>query len=161
LSQGQQQAVHNAIAARILADRRISIADTNVVLTHALLGKSNLVLAVLARSVLTAAPEIGRELREWFFLLRSVRTDRLIYPESPAISRMLRLAQFKLIAEGNDGEEISACAAAVLSEGAAANHDQELNAAFEVLALGTILGTIGIAEHLANWIDLILRMKAA
>jgi hypothetical protein len=160
LTQGEQQTVHNAIATRTLADRRISIADANIVLTHALLGKSDRVLVGLARSVLTAEPEIRRQLHEWFFLLRRANTDRLIYPESPAISRTLRLAQFSLIAVGNDSEEISACTAAVLSEGAATN-DQELNAAFEVLALGKILGTIGIAEHLPNWIDLILRMKAA
>jgi hypothetical protein len=161
LAQGEQQAVHNAIAARTLADRRISIADASVVLSHALLGKSSLVLMGLARSVLTAEPEIRRQLYEWFFLLRHARTDRLIYPESPAISRLLRLAQFKLVAVGNDSEEISACAAAVLREGDAADHDQELNTAFEVLALATILATIGIAEHLPNWIDLIWRMKAA
>ncbi len=154
----EQQAVHNAIAIRTLSERTINIADANVVFRHALLGKSEHVLFGLATSVLTAKTKVRKDLREWFFLLRNARTDRLIYPENLTISRMLRLAQFKLVAEGPDSDEISACVTALLEESAAGD-DQELRAVFEILVLGTVLGTIGIADHLPNWINLLLRMK--
>jgi hypothetical protein len=154
----EQQAVHNAIVIRTLSERTINIADANVVFSHALLGRSKHVLFGLATSVLTANTKVRKDLREWFFLLRYARTDRLIYPENPTIARMLRLAQFKLVAEGPDSDEISACVTALLKESAAGD-DQELNAVFEILVLGTVLGTMGIADHLPNWIDLLLRMK--
>jgi hypothetical protein len=114
----EQQAVHNAIAVRTLAERTVNIADANVVFSHALLGKSDRVLFGLAASVITANREVLRDLREWFFLLRSARTDRSIYPENLTISRMLRLAQFELVAERSDSDRISACVTALLNESA-------------------------------------------
>ena len=160
LGADEQQAVHNAIAVRALASRTIDIADANVVLSHALLGKSDHILFGIATSVLMASHETRSALREWFFLLRAARTDRLIYAESVPISRMLRLAQFALVAEGTESDEISACVATLLHEGTE-EADQEFDDAFEILALSSVLATFGIADHLPNWVDLLLQLKAA
>jgi hypothetical protein len=156
LKPDEQQAVHDAIATRMLSRRTIDMSDANIAFGHALLGKSNRVLFALATSVLTATHEIRSALRDQFFLLRGARTDALVYPDSEPISRMLRLAQFKLIAEGSDSEEISKCVAVLLSEVAEAPID-ELRAVFECLVLGTVLGTLSIADYVQNWINLLLR----
>ena len=116
------------------------------------------VLFALAISVIKATQEIRGGLHEHFFLLRSVRTDTLIYPDNGSVSRMLRLAQFKLIAEGGDTEDTSKCVAVLLREAAAEPID-ELRIAFECLALGSVLATLGIADHVPNWIDLLLRFR--
>ena len=92
---------------------------------------------------------------------RANEKDKLIYPDSPTVSRMLRLAQFKLVAGGDnsDSDEISETVAALLKE-STSEEDRELNVIFEVLALGTVLATLGIADNIPIWFDLILLMKA-
>jgi len=157
LTPDEQQSVHYAIAMRVLEQRNIFVTDASIVFVHALAGKANVVLFALAASVVKANQDERRSLGEWFFALRAARTDRLIYPDSVPISLLLRLAQFKLVAEGNDGQEISACVAALFSE-ADFETDGEMEAALSVLVLGTVLGTMGIANHLPNWIDLLLHL---
>lgn len=157
LTPDEQRNVHHAIAMRSLERRVIDVTDANIILTHALLGKANLALFALAASILKSSEDERRTLGEWFFALRSARMDRLIYPDSVAISRMLRLAQFRLVAEGADSGEISACVAALFAE-ADLETDSEMQAAATVLDLGAILVTMGIANHLPNWIDLLLRL---
>ena len=160
LTPDEQRKVHHAIAARSLEQGTIDVTDANIVFMHALIGKSNLALFALAASVVKASPEELHILHEWFFSLRDAQTDRLIYPESVPISRMLRLAQFKLLAQGDDSSEISACVTALLSE-ADTETDDEMQSASTVLELSAVLGTVGIANHLANWIDLLLRLMDA
>ena len=153
----EQQAVHNAIATRMLLRQTIDMSDANVAFGHALLGKSDRVLFALAISVIKATPEIrGALSTNTFFLLRSVRTDTLIYPDSGSISHMLRLAQFKLIAGRRRRRRHLGVRCRLVRE-AAAEPIEELRTVFESLALGTVLATRGIANHVHNWVDLILR----
>jgi hypothetical protein len=103
LAPDEQRSVHSAIAMRALELQTIDITEANLVFVHALLGKSNLVLFALAASILNAEQEQRKALQEWFFSLRDATMDRLIYSESAPVSRMLRLAQFRLVAEGDNG----------------------------------------------------------
>jgi hypothetical protein len=163
LEADEQQGVHNTIAIRALANRTINIVDANVVLSHALLGKSDRILFGIATSILKASHEVRSALREWLFLLRGARTDRLIYAESVPISRMLRLAQFALVAQGADSDEISACVTTLLNEGSEED-PQDFDYIFEILALSSVLATFGIADHLDHlptWVSLLLQLKAA
>jgi hypothetical protein len=159
LGADEQRNVHNQIATQLLARQTIDAWDTNAILTHAMLGKSTQCLAVLANSVITADKNTRSLLAEHFFMLRILRTDGLIYPDHPAVSRMLRLAQFRLVAETEKGPDILACVTALLNE-AGQESNAELRTAFECVALVTVLITVGIADHVPNWIDLLVRLIA-
>jgi hypothetical protein len=73
-------------------------------------------------------------LAEDFFLLRFLNTKTPIYPDQPNVSRLLRLAQFKLIAKTGNGPEINSCVGTLLAE---INEEQDgrLRAGSECLAL--------------------------
>jgi hypothetical protein len=90
-----QQAIHAAIAIQMLVKRRINAADANGILMHALVGKEVNSLFRLAYSVLTAEEKAAELLREEFFMLQILRTDKLIFADNRTVSVMLRLPSSK------------------------------------------------------------------
>ena len=159
LTTNDQRAVHKLIATNLLERGSIDASDANMVLTHALAGKSTQSLAALAYMVMMTKRDSVSSLSEQFFMLRMLRTDRPIYPDVPWVSRMLRLVQFTLVAETEEGPTILACATALLKE-AAQESDARLRTLFEFLALNTVLITRGIADHIPIWIDLLRRSRS-
>jgi hypothetical protein len=153
-----QQAIHAAIAMQMLAKRRIDATEANGILTHGLLGKDDHSLFRLAYSVLTAEPKATELLREHFFMLPILRTDQPIFAANRAVSVMLRLAQFKLLASKEDAKETAACVDALLRE-AGEESDAIKRGQFESVALTSILNTIGIASSVPNWIELLQRFR--
>src|SRR5712671_1191239 len=154
-----QRPVHELIAQELPSRRRIDAADANMILTHALAGKSTHSLLALAYSVLTAKSKAVELLREHFFLLQVLRIDRPIYPENRSVSVLLRMAQFKLLAMKGESAEISACVGALLEE---VNEEEEpqIRGLLESMAIAAVLNTIGIASHVPNWVQLLQRFKA-
>jgi hypothetical protein len=158
LTAEEQRGVHDLIATRLLARRIIDASDANMILAHALSGKSTQSLVLLASTVITAEKNMIDLLSDQFFALRVLRTDRLIYPDDPTASRLLRLAQFKLVAATGRGPEISNCVTALVSE-TTQEPNRRLRKAFESVALATVLCTISIADHVPNWISLLRRFR--
>jgi len=159
LSGEQQKSIHELIATKMLSRETIDAADANMILMHALAGKSESSLAALSYSVLTATTDSLGMLAESFFILRLVRTDRPIYPEDRSISGMLRLAQFTLMAAANEGDKLAECAHALLQENSR-EPNARLRGTFEVLALCSVLSTMGISNYLDDWLDMLRRLKA-
>ncbi len=158
LTTDEQRSIHDLIATQLLERRTINASDATVIFAHAVAGKSTRSLSTLAYMVMTTESDSLSLLSEHFFLLRFMRTDQLIYPDSPAVSRMLRLAQLKLVAQTKESSDISDCVAALLNE---IEHepDSESRTAFESLMFAVVLIIPGIADHLVTWIDLLYRFK--
>jgi len=157
LAPDEQTRIHVAISAQMLSKRKIDAGDADAILLHALLGKSSQSLAVLAHSVLRADTRTREMLTEHFTLFSFLQTESAIFPENPSISAMLRLAQFRLAVAGKR-ENVSDIATALFAE-ASVLPDGELGRVFESGAIATVLGTMGIANHLDNWIDILRRFK--
>jgi hypothetical protein len=158
LTTAEQISIHELIVDRLLTRKVIDPFGTNMILTHALIAKSEHGLIAMAYAVLEADEKAMELLAEHFFMLQVLRTDQPIFSENRAISVMLRLAQFKLAAVKDDGSAMEACATALLSEIAAESVD-EVRDALESMGLGVVLNTIGIAAHIPNWFALLRRFK--
>jgi len=154
-----QQAIHAAIAIQMLVKGRINATDANGILMHALLGKEVHSLFRLAYSVLTAETKAAELLREDFFMLPMLRTDRLIFADDRTVSVMLRLAQFKVVASNEVPKGTAACVDALLRE-VSEEPDSASRGILESVALASILNTIGIASWVPNWVELLRRFRA-
>ena len=157
LTQEAQETMHGTIAIQMLAKRRINATDANWILMHALLGKETDSLFALAYAVLKAESKAIELLGEHFFVLQMMRTDQPIFPANRAVSIVLRLAQFKLVAAEEDGKKTEACVEALLRE---ASSGPDLRANLEAtVALASILNTIGIASSVPDWVELLQRFR--
>ena len=84
-----------------------------------------------------------------------------IYPEDSFASGILRLAQFKLVATTDEGNNISAIVAALFNEiDSLPEPKGEIGRALEAMAAFAVLDTMGIANYLNDWVALLLRFKA-
>ncbi|WLC19331.1 ATP-binding protein [Bradyrhizobium diazoefficiens] len=153
----EQEAIHATIARQMVQQSSIKAVDANGILMHGLLGKDDGALARLAYMVLMAESSTD-QLREQFFALPLLNTEQPIVPTNIAVSILLRLAQFKLIASGDDRNAIAACATALLRE-ASEEENEQLRDMFEGMSLASILNTMGIASALPNWVELLQRFK--
>ncbi|WP_396604521.1 hypothetical protein ACFLEY_03860 [Bradyrhizobium sp. YCK136] len=154
-----RQSIHAAIAIQMLAKRRINATDANGILMHGILGKEEHSLFVLAHTVLTAESKAAELLQEQFFMLPLLRTDQPIFPQNRAVSVMLRMAQFKLVASKKEPKDTVACVDALLRE-ASEETDETLRGLLEPIALVSILTTLGIASSVSNWVELLQRARA-
>ena len=154
----QQQRIHKTIADQMLSKRTIGASDAYAIVGHAIAGKSSKSLAILARSVLSADARTLETLTEHLFLFRAFRTDRPIYPEDRFVSGVLRIAQFKLVAAAGEGHKVSSVAAALFNE-VSEMPESESRPPLEVIAVMTVLCTMGVANHLDNWIALLCRFR--
>ena len=158
LSPDKQKRVHKTIAVQMLREGTINAGDFDAVMMHAIAGKSSQSLAVLALSVVSAASHTLERYAEHLPFFRFFRTDIRLYPEEPLISWMLRLAQFKLAAAAGEGKKISNIVAALFNE-VGDLPEGEIKRLSEAMTLGTVLVTMGIANHLENWVALLHRLK--
>jgi hypothetical protein len=91
-------------------------------------------------------------------VLRHFRTDAPIFPDNLAASIFLRTAQFKIVAAAGEGDLANEVVSALLNELNGLPAD-ELKEGSESLVLTTVLGTMGVANYLDNWIVLLSRFK--
>lgn len=158
LTGDEQRAVHAHIALQMLSRRKISVSDANMVFGHALAGKSESALVAMTHNVMTSSQETLGLLGEHFFVLRMLRTDQPIYSNNPTLSGMIRLAQFRLTAAAGTGSEIFGVASALLQE-TNSQVDARFRERFESLVLSSILITVGIADHIPQWMALLRRFR--
>ena len=154
----QQQRIHKTIADQMLRKGTIGASDAYAIVGHAIAGKSSKSLTMLAQSVLSADARTLEMLTEHLFLFRAFRTDRPIYPEDRFVSGVLRIAQFKLVAAAGEGHKVSSVAAALFNE-VSEMPESESRPPLEVIAIMTVLCTMGVANHLDNWIALLCRFR--
>ena len=155
----EQERVHETIAVQILRTGKIGTGDVNTIMVHAIRGKSPQSLAVLGLSVLLADSRTVELLAEHAFIFRILSTDGSIYPEDSLVSAILRLTQFKLAAAGDEGSRITDIATALFNE-ISDLPEGEMRRAIEVMAMVTVLGTMGVANYLDNWVALLVRLRS-
>jgi hypothetical protein len=155
----QQQAIHYRIAAQLVSGSTVDAGDVDKIILHAVLGKNDVVLASLTHKILTSGDQVVRFLAESFALLRVFDTEKLIYPENVYISTMLRLVQFAVLAAGQDKDGIAPCVRALLKESEQLERG-EAREMLQMLSLGKVLGTMGIANYLDNWVELLLQFQS-
>ncbi len=158
LSLDEQRVIHQAIATQMLGKHTIDARNFDAIMMHAIAGKSTKSLVMLAGSVLSSDYRVLEGLAKHLLVVDFFRTDVPIYTDAPSVSGMLRLAQFKLaVAAGEEGK-ISDIATALFDEINDMPEGEEKRI-LEVPALALVLSTMGVANHLDNWIALVLRLK--
>lgn len=155
----EQRRIHSAIAAQMLGGRRIDASDIDLVVVHGLIGKSTRNLAVAAYCVITVDLSDLEHYADYLPVLRLLRTDQSVFPEDFAVSAMLRIAQFRLISACKERDNLSAVVDAVFREVKRIEED-ELRTATEGMVVATVLATIGIANHLDNWLNLLWKIRS-
>jgi hypothetical protein len=155
----QQRVIHGAIASDFMSGSSVNASDIDKIILHAILGKNEPVLVSLTLLLMTSGSRVISFLADSLALLSFFETGKLIYPENVYISSMLRLVQFKVLAAGQEKSGIESCVRALLRESGQLEPGEAHNT-FQILSLGTVLGTMGIANHLENWIELLLQFRA-
>ena len=153
-----KRTVHETIAVEMLQRQSINVGDADTILTHAIAGRSPSSLVTLAQAISMAEPSTVQALSEQLVLFRIFRTSTPIYPDDPFVSSVLRIAQFKLAAATGDAARIRDVATALLEEirnMPAGQRRQSL----ETMAIMTILGTLGIANYLDEWVTLLVHFR--
>jgi tetratricopeptide (TPR) repeat protein len=155
----EQASIHNVIATQFMASGTINAGDADVIIMHAMFGKNERVLKMLAISILKSDGRTIGLLADVLSTFKLLRTDRPLYPENLRISGMLRLAQFKILVAAQETDTIAKCASALFSE-AEQQTDDEMRRAFRAVAFTVVLGTMSIANYLDNWLDLLQQLQA-
>ena len=155
----EQKRVHGSIALHASKKREIDALDVNAIMVHGLAGESTASLAMLTRGLLRLDVESLENLAESVPTIRALRTDRLIYPKHVSVSVLLRVVQFRLAAALKKRKEIVEIVAALFRE-VSSMPDGEPKEMLDQMVLSLILSTKGVANHLDNWVDLLLQFKS-
>lgn len=153
-----QRLVHRTAAEHIVGGRSIDIDKVDAAFLHALQGKSEVTLLMLAYGAIRTHGDARRLVSDWSIALRLHRLDRLIYPDRLSISIMLRLAQFLLVAAQGRATPIVKCWQTLQAE-LNQEPDTTVRERFEYMMLALTLVDRSAAGILANWVDLILRFE--
>ena len=153
----KQLVVHRTIAVEMLKKSTVDAGDVDAITAHAILSKSKESLTAIASMLLSTDTATLEKLSEHLLLFRLFSTDRPFYETDPAISILLRLAQFKLAVAGRRKRDLPGICSALLRELDSISDNEHGH--LETLVLITLLCTIGVANYLDNWIDLLHRYK--
>jgi tetratricopeptide (TPR) repeat protein len=157
LAPEQISLLHKKAAETIMGGASVNIIYADQAFLHGLIGKADFSLTRLAYSVIKASGDDTSMLSNWLTSLRFCRIDVLIYPTNPTVSKMLRLAQFILVAERDDPARTRAVSETLLRE----ERDEpglKGEGSFEHIILFKLLINQNAAGTLANWFDLLLRL---
>ena len=158
LNQSEQQNIHTTIVNALTSENTIDVRTANEILAHSIVGRVPWGLAAVASGVISADPDILPTLAEHLFVLRYMRTDTSIYPADRLVSTLVRLAQFRLAAAANDGDQLSNIVSTLLEE-IDSFPEGLIKPGLEVAALMSILKSIGVANHVGNWFAILLRAR--
>lgn len=152
------RALHNRIADELVSHQPIKAFDANTIFMHALLGRNTDVLFKLSYAAITADAEKLPLLADQFFVLKSLRTEQPIYESDKRVSSFLRLAQFRFVSTTRDSQELSKIVLALRYE-LAQQPDDKIRSLQELISLGMILITLGIAAVLDDWFQVLRRFS--
>ncbi|WP_420996542.1 AAA family ATPase [Cupriavidus sp. 30B13] len=159
MSSAEQASIHSAIATQFMESATINVDDVDVIILHAMLGKNERVLFALAHSILISDERTIGLLVDNLTAFKLLRTDTPIYPDNLRVSGMLRIAQFKILVAAEETDKIAECVHALFSE-TEQQPDGEMRHAFRALSFAVVLSTMGIANYLDNWLDLLQQFQA-
>ena len=154
-----QRRAHAAIATQMIDRPTIEAGDIDVIVVHGLLGKSVKSLAMAAYCVLTADHNDLEQYADNLPIFRLLRTDQPVFPQNRSVSAMLRIAQFRLTSAGKERDRLSAVVDSIFGEIGRIEED-DFRTAAEGTAIATVLATMGIANYLDNWLDLLLKIRS-
>ncbi len=152
----QQKRIHRTIAEESIKQGKLDVFDINTIITHSLLAKWAPGLAKIASVLLSVDFPTLCRLAEHVVLLRFFRTDCPIYPDDLFASIFLRLAQFSLAAATEEKCDVLDITNALFREIDDLPPD-ELKSTFEAFAVFNVTATLGIANYIENWVDLLNR----
>lgn len=158
ISEPEQRLIHSAIATQFMKSGSINASDVDAILLHAMSGKNDGVLFRLARSILTSGGDTVELIAQNLTTFKLLRTDKPTYPDNPRLSVILRLTQFKILAAAQEGDKIADCASALFSA-IEQEPEAELRRALRAMSFSVVLGTMGIADYLPNWLDLLQQFQ--
>lgn len=158
LTGDEQRTIHDAIAKAMLADSPIDVGDIDMILTHALAGRSTSVLRELCHLVITQSPDKQKSLAEHLLVFPLFDTSRPIYRHDMLTSILLRLAQSQLTAASGNTSDTAKVASALLRE-SAETPTMFARSEMELAVFASVLNTIGIAGHIDNWVGLLHRYR--
>ena len=159
LDDDEQRRIHEVIAVHMLRAGTVSAVDTNAIMFHALAGESTSSLERLAHAVWRAGGPILETLAQELLLLRLMPTSGPIYGRNPVASILLRIAQFKLVSTLGDTSKTRAVAAVLIEESETllqVEHGRRLQA----LVLMSVLGAMGVANFLDDWVKVLLQLRS-
>ena len=158
LTTEEQIQVHQTIATEILRDTPIDIGDFDAILLHGIAGQSNNALFILSHIINTADLETREAIAKRVIAFPFLDTKKPIYPKNRTISAMLRLSQFRLVVESDAPEDTAEVVSALLYE-ARGVPAKQAGQHLEPVVLSAILSSIGIANHVPEWVDLLSRYR--
>jgi tetratricopeptide (TPR) repeat protein len=158
LTPEERAQVHRTAAEQIMGGRSVDVDKAGTAFSHALLGRAEWVLMRSAYGIIQTTGAIRRELAEWMPRLRLHRLDAKIYADRPALSILLRLAQFLLVAETARRTAILNCWNVLLAE-LRDFEDVEAREQLEYMILAKALLNQATAGILADCVELILRFE--
>ena len=159
LTTDTQAIIHNALAVEMLRATTVDASALNFIIVHALAGKATASLATIAQLLVSADPATLEGLAEHLLVLRLFKTDLPIYDRDPLIAALLRLAQFKIVATASNGEGTAPAIYTALVKEVDAIPDTQQRSRFEAFATLSVLCTIGVANHISDWVRLLSRVK--
>ena len=158
LSLEEKRCIHKTVAAEMLNAHTIDASEVDTILTHALAGKSAQSLTVVTHMVLSADSNTIKALSQQALFFQFIRNDTPIFPSQTNVSALLRLAQFKLLAATDSGDNLSQIDSALFDD--ISNIPKgEQKRGIESTALMMVLNTMGIANHLDDWVSRLLRLQ--
>jgi hypothetical protein len=157
LTPAETKRVHETAAQHILGGRSVGIDKANFGFLHAVSGEQEWLLMRLAYNIIMASPETRRQLSEWMGTLRRHGLDQKIYPIGrTAVSILLRLAQFLLIAPSGRPSAIRNCWHTLQAE-LTEIEDTEAREHLDYMILVKALFAQEAVAYLPNPVGLILR----
>ena len=154
-----QTEIHSQIVTHILSTRKLHVSDISRIIQHAFLGKRADALAIIAINLVNASEPVIHQLVDNVSRFRAFQTDKPIYPDNLAASVFLRLVQFKTLVATKDRKRIPLCVNALRREVESQQH-YEIGELFRISCLGLVLNTIGIANYLEDWFELLQEFRA-
>ena len=156
LAEEEQRKIHHTIAAQTISHGPIDAGDIETILLHGLAGESQESLVKLSRAINVADDETRQALATHLAVFGLLDTSRPIYPKHLLTSVMLRLAQLRLVAASDERDGIEDIVRALLLETDSVPLDLA-GPYLESAVIDSILGNLGIANHLRSWVELLSR----
>ncbi len=153
----EQKRIHKTIAEEYFKQGNIDAFDVDTITIHSLAAEWDIGLATIADMVLFSDTQSRDVLAEHTMLLRFFRTDCPIYPKDQAVSAMLRLVQFTLAVATDKQSDVSRIVVALFNE-IDALPSGEIKNITETLAFFEVNLTLGIANHIDNWVRILTRL---
>ncbi|MCY3736403.1 MAG: ABC transporter ATP-binding protein [Gemmatimonadaceae bacterium] len=158
LDDAAKERIHKTIAEEMVRRGRGSVEDMNILLIHAISGRSTTGVRALVGAVLKGDAATLEKLADGLFL-RFARTDRPIFPQDRFCSQLLRIAQFKLVSAVGDVDNLPQVVAALSNEVKQVS-DEGARSTLGAFGMGTVLAAVGIGNYLENWIGLLVEYVA-